>query len=413
MKFLVLFSLVVVMALVACRPAPTLFARATPSTPVVDLPVALAASTQPAIMPTPVALSVIVEADAEYLLLTNIYERSADSIVNIEVRMPSSALYPQGEQTRGSGFVYDDEGHIITNAHVIAEAEEVRVTFHDGTNLAAKVVGYDSYSDLGVISVNPTNARLLPLELGESAGVRVGQRAITIGNPFGLSASMSVGIISGIGRTLRSAELVDENALPGFQNPSILQIDAPINPGSSGGPLLNSEGLVVGVTTAIRTESGVFAGVGFAVPSATVKRVVPQLIENGRVEYPWLGISVGSEDNGFGVAGLAETLNLPVEAGVMVRGVTVGSPADNAGVRGGSQVIDVRGEAVCVGGDIIVAINETYVTSMDALTVYLVEQTRVGDTVTLRVVRDQQTFDVPVKLLARPDNSGDVKDCVR
>ena len=413
MRLFALLILLFTMALVACRPTPTLFARATPSTPVMDLPVAFAASTLSAQLPTPVAASVIAEADAEYTLLTNLYERSALSVVNVEVQMPSSALYPQGEQTRGSGFVYDDLGYIITNAHVIANAKGVRVTFHNGTNVAATVIGYDSYSDLGVIQVAPTGVQLLPLELGESSGVRVGQRAITIGNPFGLSASMSVGIVSGIGRTLRSAELVDENALPGFQNPSIIQIDAPINPGSSGGPLLNSEGFVVGVTTAIRTDSGVFAGVGFAVPSATVKRVVPQLIENGRVEYPWLGISVGSEDNGFGVAGLAETLNLPVEAGVMVRGITTGSPADSAGVRGGSQVIDVRGEPVCVGGDIIVAINDTYVTSMDALTVYLIEQTHVGESVSLRVVRDQQTFDVPVKLIARPENPGDVKDCVR
>lgn len=413
-KTLSLLLLLLLLSAAGCRPSPAVdFARATPSTPVADLPMALGAATPTVYFPTAVPPAVIAEADAEYLLLANIYDRSAASVVSVEARMPVTSGYPQGELVRGSGFVYDIKGHIVTNAHVINGASEVRVTFHEGDTSAASIVGVDTYSDLGVIQVPSDGLRLRPLTMGSSDTVRVGQRAITIGNPFGLAASMSVGIISGVGRTLRSGELIDAQALPGYQNPSIIQMDAAINPGSSGGPLLNSQGLVMGVTTAIRTDSGVFAGVGFAVPGNTVQRVVPRLIAAGRVDYPWLGVSVSPEENGYSVAGLADVLNLPVTSGVLVRGIALGSPAETAGLRGGAQVIDVRGQPVCVGGDIIVAINDEPVASMDALTAYLIEHTSVGDTVTLRVVRDRQSFDVPLRLSARPSSAGTVRDCVR
>ncbi|MFQ3672219.1 MAG: trypsin-like peptidase domain-containing protein [Aggregatilineales bacterium] len=399
------FVLCCVLALAACRPSTALFPRATPVGSAADLPVAIAAPTQPPILPTPVSTEVIAVADAEYLLLSNIYERSAPSVVSVEVRTAT------GDLTRGSGFVLDRAGHIVTNAHVVANAREVRVVFHEGDTDEARLIGVDPFSDLAVIKVPSDGLRLRPLPIGDSATIRVGQRAIAIGNPFGLNASMSVGIISGVGRTLFSAALIERTALAGYQNPSIIQFDAPINPGSSGGPLLNSEGLVVGVTTAIRTDSGVFAGVGFAVPSQTLKRVVPQLIQTGRAEYPWLGLSVSPEENGYSVTALAETLNLPVRQGVLVRGVTVGSPAEVAGLRGGTAVVEVRGQAVCVGGDIIVAVNGQPIASMNDLSAYLIENTRVGDTVTLRVVRHQQVFDVPVRLTARPATAGPVRDC--
>jgi 2-alkenal reductase len=402
MKALVLCC---VLMLAACRPSTASFPRATPVGAAADLPVAIAAPTQRPILPTPVSTEVIAVADAEYLLLSNVYERSAPSVVSVEVRTAT------GDLTRGSGFVLDRAGHIVTNAHVVANAREVRVVFHEGDTSEARLIGTDPFSDLAVIKVPSDGLRLRPLPIGDSATIRVGQRAIAIGNPFGLNASMSVGIISGVGRTLFSAALIERTPLAGYQNPSIIQFDAPINPGSSGGPLLNSEGLVVGVTTAIRTDSGVFAGVGFAVPSQTLKRVVPQLIQTGRAEYPWLGLSVSPEENGYSVTALAETLNLPVRQGVLVRGVTVGSPAEVAGLRGGSAVVEVRGQAVCVGGDIIVAVNEQPIASMNDLSAYLIENARVGDTVTLRVVRNQQTFDVPVRLTARPTAAGPVRDC--
>jgi S1-C subfamily serine protease len=395
-----------VCALAACQPAAAAFPRATPVGAAVDLPIAAAASARPTALPTSVSGEVIAAADAEYLLLANVYERSAPSVVSVEARGPNSEL------TRGSGFIIDRAGHIVTTAHVVANARELRVVFHEGEAHEARLIGADPFSDLAVIKVSSDGLRLHPLTIGDSATVRVGQRAITIGNPFGLNASMSVGIISGVGRSLFSAALIERGPLAGFQNPSIIQIDAPINPGSSGGPLLNSEGLVVGVTTAIRTDSGVFAGVGFAVPSQTLKRVVPQLIQNGRVEYPWLGLSVSPEENGYSVTALAEALSLPVRQGVLVRGVAVGSPAEAAGLRGGSAVVEVRGQAVCVGGDIIVAINGTPVANMNDLSAYVIENTRVGETVILRVVRGHQTFDVPVRLTARPSASGLVRDCI-
>ncbi len=399
------FVLCCVCVLAACRPSEA-FPRATPVGAAVDLPIAAAAPVQPTALPTPVSSEVIAAADAEYLLLANIYERSAPAVVSVEARSSNREL------TRGSGFLIDRAGHIVTNAHVVASARALRVVFHGGQARDAQLIGADPFSDLAVIRVPTEGLQLQPLTIGDSTTVRVGQRAITIGSPFGLDASMSVGIVSGVGRSLFSAALIERGPLAGFQNPSIIQIDAPINPGSSGGPLLNSQGLVVGVTTAIRTDSGVFAGVGFAVPSQTLKRVVPQLIQSGRVLYPWLGLSVSPEENGYSVTALAEVLSLPVRQGVLVRGVAVGSPAEAAGLRGGSAVVEVRGQAVCVGGDIIVAVNGTPVASMDELSAYLIENARVGETVILRVVRGHEAFDVPVRLTARPAASPPVRDCV-
>ncbi len=397
--------------LVACTPEETIPPNSSLSTPVDDLPISVGQPVVVAQDVTPVPDSVIQEADAEYVLLTNIYERSAPAVVNVE----ADTLDPATGQTgiiRGSGFVFNMQGYIITNAHVIKDATAIRVTFQDGYVTEASRIGYDTFSDLGVVQVNIALERLTPLPLIQDSDiVRVGQRAIAIGNPFGLSSSMSAGIVSGLGRTLRSAELIDTAAPAGFQNPSIIQTDTPINPGNSGGPLLNSRGEVIGVNVAIRTESGIFQGVGFAVPANTVRRVVPALIENGRVEYSWLGLSVTPEENGFGVAGLAEALNLPVEAGVLVRGITNGSPADMAGLRGGTQIVTVRGEPICTGGDILVAVDGTYISNMDELLTYLIVNTAPGDTITLRVVRNRETFDVPLTLRARPAEDGTIRDC--
>jgi 2-alkenal reductase len=394
----------------ACNPTPAPM-NAALSTPVESLPVSADAHDGMAALPTAVPPMVIEAADAEYVLLANIYDRTIPSVVNIEADMGGNSATVNQDTSRGSGFIFDMQGHIITSAHVVKDARDIRVTFNDGFVASGQLVGVDTYSDLGVVKVGVELSRLQPLRLGDSDHVRVGQRAIAIGNPFGLSGSMSVGIVSGLGRTLRSAALIDAAALPGFQNPSIIQTDTPINPGNSGGPLLNSQADVIGVSTAIRTESGVFQGVGFAVPTNTVKRVVPELIAKGRVDYAWLGISVTPEDNGFGVAGLAEALKLPVSGGVLVRGVTVGSPADKAGLRGGTNILEIRGQPVCAGGDIIVAVNGQYVRSMDELVAYLVVNAQPDDTITLRVVRERQTFEVPLLLEARPASEGTTRDC--
>ena len=312
---------------------------------------------------------------------------------------------------RGSGFIYDRDGHIITNAHLVSSADSITVTLENAYVLSAEMLGLDSFSDLAVLKVNADPDRLQPLRIGDSSAVEVGQRGIVIGNPFGLSSSMTIGIVSGLGRTLPSAELLDAGVAPGFDNPSIIQIDATINPGNSGGPLLDSQGLVLGITTAIRSDNGSFQGIGFAVPGDTMRRVIPDLIDKGRVDYSWMGISVMREDGGYGLSGLSEALELPVERGVLLRGVTAGSPAHRAGLRGGDRSVDVRGAEVCAGGDVIVAINDFHFEDLDGLVTYLVQQTRPGDEVELLVIRDRDTLEIPLTLESRAADSGNMLDC--
>lgn len=411
-RHLVGLSLMVVLSLLAACSDVTAPTVGIISTPVDQLPVSVSYQQSDTTQPTAVPASVIAEADAEYLLLTNIYERVAPSVVNIEADVPENDGSGELTVSRGSGFVYDMQGHIITNAHVINNALAIRVTFNSGYVASGTIVGIDTFSDIGVLQVSVSLEHLRPVGLMSDSNIlRVGQRAIAIGNPFGLNSSMSVGIVSGLGRTLRSAELIDAAAPAGFQNPSIIQTDAPINPGNSGGPLLTSQGEVMGINTAIRTDSGVFQGVGFAVPSNTVRRVVPSLIETGSVAYSWMGISVTPEDNGYGVAGLAPDLNLPVDSGVLVRGVTVNSPADKAGIRGGNTVLEVRGQPVCIGGDIIVAVDGLYIDNLDELLTYLIVHSQPGSVVQLLVVRENETFEVPMLLEARPSVEGELRDC--
>lgn len=361
--------------------------------------------------PSPSALpeQIISAADAESLLLSNIYERASPSVVKIE-SLVFDADGSRSDTRRGSGFVYDRQGHIITNAHLVKAVDEVTVTLQGAFTLPAQVLGLDSFSDLAVLKINADPERLSPLRIGESATVAVGQRGIVIGNPFGLSSTMTTGIVSGLGRTLPSAELL-EGAAPGFDNPAIIQIDATINPGNSGAPLLDSRGLVVGVTTAIRSDNGSFQGIGFAVPADTMRRVIPELIESGRVDYAWMGISVMREAGGYGVAGLSEALDLPVQRGVLLRGITMGSPAHRAGLRGGHSLVDIREQTVCAGGDIIIAINDLHIKDLDALVTYLVQQTKPGDQIELLVIRERATLEIPLTLASRSADSGKLIEC--
>jgi S1-C subfamily serine protease len=393
--------------LVACssRSAPP--PEAIASTPARDLPVNAVANAQPTAVPQ----EIINAADTEYLLLTNIYERVAPSVVNIEVSVntPHPGI---GDQSRGSGFVYDLNGHIITNAHVVNDTRRITVKFNDGYVADATVVGVDLFSDLAVIKVNTNSSHLNPVTLAVPDKVKVGERAIAIGNPFGLASSMTVGIVSGLGRQLPSADMITINEAPtNFNNPSIIQVDTDINPGNSGGPLLNSHGEVIGVNTAIRTQSGVFEGVGFAVPVSTLLRVAPELIEKGHVEYAWLGISSLPADAGGSVATLAEPLKLPVSQGVLIEGVTPGSPAEKAGLQGGDHFETVRDSAVCVGGDIIVAINGEFIKDMDELLSYMVVNTHPGETVKLLIVRETESFEVSVLLEGRPQSPAQIQPC--
>ena len=355
---------------------------------------------------TPTALpnEIIDAADAEYLLLTNIYERASPSVVHIE-----TVVF--GETRRGSGFVYDRQGHVLTNAHLVKDADAIEVTLRNAYALEAALLGLDSFSDLAVLKVRAAEDQLSPLRIGESATVKVGQRVISIGNPYGLSTSMTTGIVSGLGRTLPSAAMIDVSLGSGFDNPAIIQIDAAIHPGNSGGPLLDSKGLVIGVATAMQSSSGQFQGIGFAVPADTMRRVIPDLIAQGKVEYAWMGISVMPEDGGYGVAGLSEALDLPVERGVLLRGVSEVSPAHRAGLRGGDTLVDVRGKSVCAGGDLIVAINNTYFDNLDGLITYLVQNVRPGDEVEVVAIRDRQAIEFTLELEARPAREGPTIGC--
>ncbi|MCJ7739664.1 MAG: trypsin-like peptidase domain-containing protein [Anaerolineae bacterium] len=300
--------------------------------------------------PTPLSIDVVAQFDATDAVLVNLYQRVNPGVVFIEV-------FAQVDGTSvalgtGSGFVIDSQGHIVTNNHVVAEADEIEVTFAEGGMVEAEIIGVDPYSDLAVIRVDVPPDRLSVLELGDSSDLRVGQRVIAIGNPFGLDGTMTVGIISALGRTL-PAQVAQSAGF--FSNPEIVQTDAAINPGNSGGPLLDSRGRVIGVNSAIRSTTGANSGVGFAVPVNTVKRVVPGLIENGRYDYPYLGIT---SDNRFNLAQLAGPLELLVTEGVLISEVTPGGAADQAGLQGGNRDVELVGTTVRAGGDILVAIND-------------------------------------------------------
>ena len=288
----------------------------------------------------------------------------------------------------GSGFVLDSEGHIVTNNHVVEDADEILVRFVDDTTLEAELVAADPDSDLAVIQVDAPLELLKPVELGDSGALRVGQRAIAVGNPFGFEQTMTTGIISALGRVVRQDS--------GFSLPLLIQTDAAINPGNSGGPLLDSQGRVVGVNTLIFSSSGSSAGVGFAVPVNTVKRVVPALIATGRYADPWLGIS------GLTVTpAVAGALGLPVERGVLLQQVVPGGPADQAALRGSDQLLESEGSMLTSGGDVVLALDGVQVRDMDDLIVLLAEK-GVGQTVTITILRDGQEQSVDVTLGERP-----------
>jgi S1-C subfamily serine protease len=296
----------------------------------------------------------------------------------------------------GSGFVWDKQGHIVTNNHVVAGAEKIDVTFHDGLTLSADLVGADPDSDLAVLKVDMPAAQLFPVELADEDQIRVGQLAIAIGNPFGLEGTMTVGIVSALGRTLPASEGILVG--PVYSIPEIIQTDAPINPGNSGGVLTNSDGQVTGVTTAIESPIRANAGIGFAIPVSIVKNVVPALIEEGHYEHSYLGIS-GLELT----PDLAEAMHLKQgQRGALVAEVVPGSPADKAGLHGSDRLAEIYGREVNVGGDVIVAIDGQRVKDMDDLIAYLTTETIVGQEITLTVLRDGKEKRLEVTLEARP-----------
>jgi len=297
------------------------------------------------------------------------------------------------QEGSGSGFVYDAEGHVITNYHVVENAKELSVTLADGEVYPAVIVGVDSSNDLAVICVQADDLPQ-PVALGDSEDLRVGQFVVAIGNPFGLERTLTVGVISSLGRVIKSPD--------GRFIGEAIQTDAAINPGNSGGPLLDLAGRVIGVNTAILSPSRASAGIGFAVPVNTVRRVVPQLIAYGRYPHPWLGVQLldltPERARAFRQAGM----EVPVEEGLLVIEVVPGGPADRAGIRGGDRIVRLGNARILLGGDIITAINGEPVPDFQELTVYLETQTRVGDTVEVALIRDGKEQNVQVTLGERP-----------
>jgi 2-alkenal reductase len=304
-------------------------------------------------------------------LLADLYDRVSPSVVNITVRTQrnGSGNLPEFEQGTGSGIVLDTDGNILTNNHVVGEGSRLEVTLADGTKLTARVVGQDPLSDLAVVRVQTSPEKLVPATLGDSDSLRVGQLAVAIGNPFGLERSLTVGVVSSVGRVRPSG--VGRRSIP-----NMVQTDAAINPGNSGGPLLNSHGEVIGINTQIQTSNGIRGnmGVGFAVPVNAAKRAMADMLAGRRVQHPWLGISGSavSED-------LASEHDLAVKQGVLVAEVLADSPASRAGIRGGNR----RDPA---SGDIIVALDGYEVKAVEDIVSYL-DNKSVGDRVTVRYIR--------------------------
>lgn len=315
--------------------------------------------------------------------LVQLYEVAGPGVVSIRIQTTQGG-------GQGSGFIYDPQGHIVTNDHVVMGAQAVVVTFFNGLEARADVIGTDNDSDLAVIRVDRLPEDTVYLPLADSDLVRPGQQAIAIGNPFGNQGTMTAGIVSAVGRSIPSLE-------QGFNIPLAIQTDAPINPGNSGGPLLNSAGQVIGVNSQITSGTGANAGIGFAVPSNIVQQVIPVLIREGRYQWPWLGVSGDSVS-----LALAEVADLPVERGAYIDSVVPGGPADQAGLRGAEyQVRD--GLEIPIGGDIIVEADGEPINSWDDL-LGRVAFRQAGDTMNLIIIRDGQEFSVDVQLGARPDN---------
>ena len=364
--------------------------------------------------PTPTATPVLEPETTDALEtiqdgFSSVYARVLPSVVNIQVEQmvgqPDMGQFPfdfpsgDGEFRRsglGSGFIWDQEGHIVTNNHVVQNAERIVVTFHDGTNVEGEVIGTDRDSDLAVVKADHPGELPPPIQLADSTKVKVGQLVAAIGNPFGLQGTMTTGIISALGRSLP----VEAQIVPGssYTIPDVIQTDAPINPGNSGGVLVDMHGQLVGVPTAIESSSGVNAGIGFVVPSVIVSKVVPALIEEGSYEHPWLGIS-GTSLN----SDLALAMDLPAnQRGVLVANVVPESPAERAGIMGSDHLETINGQETRLGGDVIIEIDSQPIQDFEDLTAYLARHTAAGQTVTLTVLREKQEKSLDLKLGVRP-----------
>lgn len=302
--------------------------------------------------------------------LQQIFNSIKNSVVLINI-------ITETEEAQGSGFVYNNQGYIITNNHVVEGATSIKVTFIWGNVTKATLVGTDPYSDLAVIKINVPSKELYAVILGNSSNLAVGEAIAAIGNPFGLSDTITSGIVSQIGREL--------SAPNNYMIVDVIQVDAAINPGNSGGPLVNMMGEVVGVNTAIITDSGMFAGIGFAIPSDTVKREVSSLISTGKYSHPWLGVSGVDVD-----PSIAEAIGLNYTRGFLIASVVKGSPVEKAGLMGGNRTVEIDGQNVRLGGDVIIGIDSLPVRTLNDVSVYMERNKRPGDTMTLTIIRNGQ-----------------------
>ena len=330
---------------------------------------------------------VLTNSESKILSLTDIFEKAEPGVVRVNTQRNQTINDVGGV---GSGFVFDKRGHIITNAHVINDSTKTIVTFLDGRSYNAEIIGIDEYTDIGVIKVNADLKLLQPLSLGDSSNLKVGEPITAIGNPFGLSGSMTSGIISQMGRLLPSGS--------GYSIPDVIQTDAAINPGNSGGPLLNMRGDIVGINTAIQSTTGEFTGVGFAIPSQTVAKIVPTLISEGEYNHPWIGISGRDID-----PDMAKVLELKDALGFLVITVVEDSPAWDAGLIGSDKTIEVEGREYSIGGDIITAVDGIDVRKIDDILIHLQRVKTVGDEMDLEILRDNRTTNVTIVLQERPN----------
>ena len=320
-----------------------------------------------------------------------VYRQVAPAVANILTKATEYDFFmdPVPVEGAGSGFVIDDKGYILTNFHVVQEAQSIEVVLGDQTRYPAKFIGADQRNDVALVKIEPKGKRLVALPLGDSAALQVGQKVLAIGNPFGFQSTLTTGVVSAIGRTVQTSQttFIDE----------AIQTDAAINRGNSGGPLIDSRGQVIGINSAIFTPSGTTAGIGFAIPINTAKRIAHDLMTEGRVHQAFLGVktfSVGGE--------LADALGLPAQEGLLVESATKGGPAAAAGIHGGDRVVRAGMQRISIGGDLIVAVDGQRVASPFDLNI-LLNRKRPGDTVTLTVYRGGRKMDIQVKLGERPE----------
>jgi serine protease Do len=347
------------------------------------------------------------------LTFKELFARAKDSVVQVTVSGMPLSFANNSAFGIGSGFVFDSQGHIVTNNHVIYGGSNVTVTFSNGTIYAAEVVGTDVFSDIAVLKLDFKEEQettqgvekgLIPLPLGNSSMLSIGEEVAAIGNPFGLTGSMTTGVVSGLGRLL-PIQTTNITTIPGagaFSIPNIIQTDAAINPGNSGGPLLNKNGLVVGLNTAGLLSGQFSSGIGFSIPSDTLGRIVPALIANRTYLHPWIGVA-GPDI----IPEIALALGLGEARGFLVTEIAPGSPADKSGIRGGDMpVTNITGfEELRLGGDIIMNVDNQKVNKTDDLLSYIETNKQVGDTVTMTILRDGNLIEIDLVLGARPMGS--------